>query len=320
MTVRVVVLDDYQRVANELLNLPAGTELDAVTDHIADEEDLVAALAGADVVVAMRERTPLPQRVLSRLPELRLLITTGMGNAVIDVEAATAGGICVSGTGGILTPTSELTWGLVIALLRHIPAEDAAVRGGAWQSTIGVGLAGKTLGLLGAGRLGALVADAGRAFRMSTIAWSQNLTAERAAKVGAELVAKDELFARADVISIHLVLSERTRHLVGEAELRAMKPTAVLVNTSRGPIVDETALVRALTDGWIAGAALDVYDVEPLPARHPLLGAPNIVLTPHLGYVTDDCYELFYREISEDITAFLAGEPLRVLNPGWDQR
>jgi phosphoglycerate dehydrogenase-like enzyme len=224
--------------------------------------------------------------------------------------------VVVSGTGGVLTPTSELTWGLILALLRHIPAEDAALRAGRWQSTVGTGVAGKTLGLLGAGRLGKLVSQAAKAFRMDVIAWSQNLTAERAAEVGASLVTKEELFARSDVVTVHLVLSDRTRGLVAEAELRAMKPTAILVNTSRGPIVDEGALLEALEHQWIAGAALDVYDLEPLPAEHPLRAMPNTVLTPHLGYVTDDCYELFYREIAEDIAGYLAGRPLRVLNPG----
>jgi phosphoglycerate dehydrogenase-like enzyme len=313
---RVVLLDDYQQVGIDLLGPIAGTDVVVLSQHIADEDGLVMALAGAEVVVAMRERTRLTASVISRLPDLRLLVTTGMGNAAIDLGAATGAGVVVSGTGGVLTPTSELTWGLILALLRHIPAEDAALRAGRWQSTVGTGVAGKTLGLLGAGRLGKLVSQAAKAFRMDVIAWSQNLTAERAAEVGASLVTKEELFARSDVVTVHLVLSDRTRGLVAEAELRAMKPTAILVNTSRGPIVDEGALLEALEHQWIAGAALDVYDLEPLPAEHPLRAMPNTVLTPHLGYVTDDCYELFYREIAEDIAGYLAGRPLRVLNPG----
>jgi len=315
---RVVALDDYQHVALGLLDLPARVDAVAMPAHIDDEDELVSALEGAGVVVAMRERTRLPGSVLSRLPNLRLLVTTGMGNAVIDLAAATEAGICVCGTSGALTPTSELTWGLIFALLRHIPTEDARIRAGGWQSTVGVGVAGKTLGLLGAGRLGKVVAEAAHAFRMPVIAWSQNLTAERSAAVGAELVTKEELFTRADVVSIHLVLGDRTRRLVGEPELRAMKPTAFLINTSRGPIVDEAALLRALQEGWIAGAGLDVFDTEPLPVDHPLRSAPRTVLTPHLGYVTDDCYRVFYRDISEDIAAFAAGSPVRVLNPGWD--
>ena len=320
MTTRIVLLDDYQGVAVDLLaasTMPPGAELVPLRQYIGSEDDLVAALRGAAVVVAMRERTRLPASVIDRLPGLRLIVTTGMGNAAIDIDAATRAGVCVVGTGGIITPTSELTWGLIFALLRRIPAEDATMRRGGWQSTVGVGVAGRTLGLLGAGRLGKLVVDAAHAFQMQVIAWSHNLSAARAAEVGAELVGKNELFARSDIVSVHLVLSDRTRGLVGEAELRAMKRTAVLINTSRGPIVDEGALVRALREGRIAGAGLDVYDTEPLPADHPLRSLPNTVLTPHLGYVTDDCYEVFYREIGEGIAAFVAGDPVRVLNPDW---
>jgi phosphoglycerate dehydrogenase-like enzyme len=318
---RAVFLDDYQRVAVGLtrsFGVDPDVELVSIGEHIDGEDDLVESLAGADVVVAMRERTAFPAALIDRLPDLRLLITTGMGNAVMDVDAATRAGICVCGTLGTITPTSELTWGLIFALLRQIPAADAGMRSGQWQSTIGTSVANKTLGILGAGRLGGLVAEAGKAFRMNVIAWSQNLTIERAASVGAQLVTKDEVLARSDVLSIHLVLSDRTRGLVGERELRAMKPTAVIINTSRGPIIDESALVQALTEGWIAGAGLDVYDREPLPVNHPLRSLPNTVLTPHLGYVTDDCYEVFFRDIAEDISAFAHGQPVRVLNPGWE--
>ncbi len=311
---RVVLLDDYQRVGPSLLGPILGAELITLTDHISDEKELIEAMAGAAVVVAMRERTRLPASVVGGLPDLRLIVTTGMSNAAVDVDAATAAGVVVSGTGGILTPTSELTWGLIFALLRHIPAEDKMMRSGGWQSTVGTGVAGKTLGLLGVGRIGKLVAEAAKAFRMDVIAWSQNLTTDRTAELGASLVSKEALFARSDVISVHLVLSDRTRALVGEPELRLMKPTAVLVNTSRGPIVEEAALLMALDGGWIAGAALDVYDTEPLSPHHRLRSMRNTVLTPHLGYVTDDCYELFYREIAEDIAGFLAGKPVRVLN------
>jgi phosphoglycerate dehydrogenase-like enzyme len=318
---RAVFLDDYQRVAVDLtrsFGVEPNVELVSIDEPIADEDALVKLLSGADVVVAMRERTAFPASLIEQLADLRLLVTTGMGNAVIDMDAATRAGICVSGTLGTITPTSELTWGLIFALLRQIPAADAAVRNGQWQSTMGTSVAGKTLGVLGAGRLGTLVAEAGKAFRMDVVAWSQNLTIERAAAVGAQLVTKDELFARSDILSVHLVLSDRTRGLVGERELRAMKPGAVIINTSRGPIIDEPALVRALREGWIAGAGLDVYDTEPLPSEHPLRSLPNTVLTPHLGYVTDDCYQVFFRDIAEDIAGFLAGAPVRVLNPGWD--
>jgi phosphoglycerate dehydrogenase-like enzyme len=318
---RAVFLDDYQRVAvglSQSFGVDSGIELVSVGEHVAGEDALAETLAGADVVVAMRERTAFPSSLINRLPDLRLLVTTGMGNAVMDVDAATNAGICVCGTLGTITPTSELTWGLIFALLRQIPTADAGMRNGQWQSTIGTSVAGKTLGVLGAGRLGQLVAEAGTAFRMDVIAWSQNLTIERAAAVGAQLVTKEEIFARSDVLSIHLVLSDRTRGLVGERELQAMKRTAVLINTSRGPLVEEPALVQALKEGWIAGAGLDVYDTEPLPVDHPLRSLPNTVLTPHLGYVTDDCYEVFFRDIAEDINAFSDGRPVRVLNPGWE--
>jgi phosphoglycerate dehydrogenase-like enzyme len=318
---RAVFLDDYQRVAVGLtrsFGVESGVELVSMGEHIDSEDALVDSLAGADVVVAMRERTAFPSSLINRLPDLRLLITTGMGNAVMDVDAATRAGICVCGTLGTITPTSELTWGLILSLLRQITTADAGMRNGQWQSTIGTSIAGKTLGILGAGRLGALVAEAGKAFRMDVIAWSQNLTMARAAAVGAQLVTKDEILARSDVLSIHLVLSDRTRGLIGERELRAMKPTAVIINTSRGPIVDEGALVEALKEGWIAGAGLDVYDTEPLPVDHPLRSLPNTVLTPHLGYVTDDCYQVFFRDIAEDIMGFSAAQPVRVLNPGWE--
>jgi phosphoglycerate dehydrogenase-like enzyme len=318
---RAVFLDDYQRVAVELtrsFGVDSAVELVSIDEHIAGEEALEGILTGADVVVAMRERTAFPASLINRLPDLRMLITTGMGNAVMDIDAATRAGVCVCGTLGTITPTSELTWGLIFALLRQIPAADAGMRNGDWQSTMGTSVAGKTLGILGAGNLGGLVAEAGKAFRMDVVAWSQNLTIERAAAVGAQLVTKDEIFARSDVLSIHLMLSDRTRGLVAEPELRAMKRSAVVINTSRGPIIDEQALLRALQEGWIAGAGLDVYDTEPLPANHPFRSLPNTVLTPHLGYVTDDCYDVFFRDIAEDIKAFSAGAPVRVLNPGWE--
>lgn len=314
-TPRIAILDDYQHAAERFADwsaLPVDRVVTAFDRHLADEE-LVAALAGFDVIVAMRERTRLGRSLLSRLPDLRLLVTTGMSNAAIDLDAAAELGITVVGTGGILEPTNEMTWALILAVLRHVPAEDAALRAGRWQETMGSDLAGRTLGLMGLGRLGVMAARVGAAFDMRVIAWSQNLTAERAAEVGATLVDKATLLAESDVLSIHLVLSERTHHLVGAAELAAMKPTAVLVNTSRGPIVDEAALAAALVDGTIAGAGLDVFGVEPLPADHPLLSAPNTVLTPHLGYVTESLYDLFYREIVEDIAAWLIGDPIRVV-------
>jgi phosphoglycerate dehydrogenase-like enzyme len=315
---RIAVLDDYQDAARRMADwsrLPAGAELAVFRDHVADLEAVAARLASFDVVVAMRERTPFPRALLERLPRLRLLVTTGMRNAAIDLQAAADRGVLVCGTGGLPYPTAELAWGLVLALARRIPREDRATREGRWQETVGLGLNGKTLGVLGLGTLGSRVARFGRAFEMDVLAWSQNLTAERAAEIGAVRVDRDELLARSDVVSIHLVLSERTRGLIGARELGLMKRTAYLVNTSRGPIVDEAALVRALRDGIIAGAGLDVYDEEPLPPDHPLRGLPNTVITPHLGYVTEETYRIFYGQALEDILAYLRGEPVRVLRP-----
>lgn len=317
MTVRVVVLDDYQDVARRFgpwERLQGRVELDVLTEHV-DADVLVERLAGAEVVVAMRERTPFPAALLNRLDDLRLLVTTGRRNAAIDLQAASAKGIVVSGTDIPVSPTTELTWGLILSLLRRIPAEDAHMRRGGWQHTVGSDLAGKTLGVVGLGRQGSGVAQIGLAFDMNVVAWSQNLTAERARDVGVEAVSKEELLDSADVVTIHLVLSERTRGVIGAAELAAMKQTAYLVNTSRGPLIDQDALLAALNDATIAGAALDVFDEEPLPADHPLRTAPNTVLTPHLGYVSEGSYEIFYRDIVEDIEAYLDGTPVRVMEP-----
>ncbi|GAA0275369.1 D-2-hydroxyacid dehydrogenase family protein [Cryptosporangium japonicum] len=316
---RIVVLDDYQDVAR---TFGAFDRLAAETtvhhEHLADVEELTTALRGADVVVTMRERTPFGAAEFARLPDLKLLVTTGMANASIDLAAAAAHGVTVCGTGSAPGPakaTAELTWALILAVLRHVPAEDRALRAGRWQTTVGTGLAGATLGLAGLGRQGAQVARVGRAFDMNVIAWSENLTAARASAVGARLVTKDQLLTDADVLSVHLRLSDRTSGLFGAAELARMKPTAVLVNTSRGPIVDETALVAALHAGALGGAGLDVYDTEPLPAHHPLLTAPRTVLLPHLGYVTRETYELWYPQIAENIEAWSAGTPIRVITP-----
>ena len=315
---RVAILDDYQRVALRMADwgtLSAGTEVTVFDDHLADPDAVAARLHGFDVVIAMRERTPFPRALLERLPRLKLLVTTGMRNASIDVQAAADRGIVVCGTAGLPYPTAELTWALILALARRVPAEDRATREGRWQVSVGVGLNGKTLGVLGLGTLGSRVARVGKAFEMNVIAWSQNLTAERAAEVGATLVGKDELLSRADVATIHLVLGTRTRGVIGARELGLMKPSAYLVNTSRGPIVDEAALVVALRDGKLAGAGLDVFDEEPLPLDHPFRHLPNIVITPHLGYVTEEGYRIFYAHALEDIQAHLRGQPVRVLRP-----
>ncbi len=312
---RCVVLDDYQNVARAYADWSAAdVEVVSLMEHVADEAVLAGLLAGAEIVVAMRERTRFTPSLFARLPDLRLLVTTGMGNAAIDLPAAAAHGVTVSGTSGILTPTSELTWALIHALARNVVADDNTMRAGGWQTRMGVGLSGRRLGLVGLGNLGALVARVGLAFGMDVVAWSQNLTAERAASVGVQSVSKSELLSSSDVVSIHLVLGDRTRGLIGAGELAAMKPTAFLINTSRGPIVDHDALVSALRDGTIAGAGLDVFDVEPLPVDDPLRTLANTVLTPHTGYVVEQCYEVFYRQIVEDIAAWLAGRPIRVIS------
>jgi len=315
---RVAILDDYQDVALGLADwktLPAGTEVVAFREHLHELDAVAKRLADFDVVVAMRERTAFPRALLEKLPKLRLLVTTGMRNASIDVKAAVEGGITVCGTSGLPYPTAELTWALVLALFRRIAVEDRTTREGKWQTTLGLGLNGKTLGVIGLGTLGSRVARYGKAFEMEVLAWSQNLTAERAAEVGATLVGKDELLRRSDVVSIHLVLSDRSRGLVGARELGLMKRTAYLVNTSRGPIVDEAALIRALQDGTIAGAGLDVFEPEPLPLDHPFRKLPNTVITPHLGYVTEETYRVFFGHALEDVQAFLRGAPVRVLKP-----
>jgi phosphoglycerate dehydrogenase-like enzyme len=315
---RIVLLDDYQGVALDYGGwdrVPDEWQVVALEQHIADADELVEALSGAEIVVAMRERTPFTAATLERLTDLRLLVTTGMGNASIDVAAARANGILVCGTAVKGPPTAELSWGLILSLLRSIPAEDAGMRAGGWQTTIGGDLDGATLGLLGLGRLGTKMATIGQAFGMEVLAWSQNLDPATAREVGAEPVAKLELFERADIVSVHLRLSERSRGLVGAAEIGAMKPSAYLINTSRGPIVDTDALLAALESGAIAGAGLDVFDTEPLPADHPLRSAPRTVLTPHLGYVTEDTYATFFTHAVEDVLAWLDGDPVRVVEP-----
>jgi len=314
----VAILDDYQAVAQQMADwsqLPPGINVQFFHDHIVDEDKLVERLKNFQVVMGMRERTPFPRSVLDRLPELRLLITAGMGNAVFDIPSATELGIVVSGTGGVGEGPTELTWGLILALARQIPQEDHLTREGKWGTTVGIGLKGKTLGLLGLGHIGSLVGKVGTAFDMNLIAWSQNLTLERAAECGATLVEKDTLFKESDIVSVHVQLSDRTRGLVGEKELSLMKTTSYLINISRGPIVDEASLIQALTSRSIAGAGLDTFDIEPLPTNHPLLALSNTVITPHLGYVTEDGYRVRYTQVVEDIRAFTSGESIRVLNP-----
>ncbi|WP_020574438.1 D-2-hydroxyacid dehydrogenase family protein [Actinopolymorpha alba] len=313
---RIAVLDDYQAVAQSIADwadLPDGTEVAFFHDHLADEDALVERLAAFDILVLMRERTPLRRSLIARLPRLRLVVTTGMRNASIDLDAARDHGIVVCGTPGSGAATIEIAWALILGLVRHLTEEDAAIRAGGWQRTVGTDLAGATLGLLGLGRLGRAMVPVARAFGMDVIAWSQHLTADAAADVGVERVEEDELFTRSDILSVHLQLSDRSRGLVGARELALMKPTAYLINTSRGPIVDQDALIAALESGRLAGAGLDVYDEEPLPADHPILRAPRTLLTPHLGFVTWKTYTEWYPAAVEVIRAYVAGRPINVL-------
>jgi phosphoglycerate dehydrogenase-like enzyme len=308
MRMKVAVLDDYQGVALKMADwseVAKRAQVDVFRDHLADPGEVVKRLLPYDIVCVMRERTPLRRAHIEQLPNLKLIASTGPRNASIDLEAAAERGIKVVHTGYFGSPTVELTWALILAGARHIAAEAAAVRDGGWQHSIGDDLSGKTLGLIGLGNLGSKVAGIGQAFGMQIIAWSQNLTADKAAAAGAALVSKEELLRRSDVVSIHLVLSERSRGLIGAAELSLMKPTARLVNTSRGPIVAEAALIAALEKGQIAGAAIDVYDTEPLPANHPYRKIPNLLATPHIGYVSRGLYERFYRDTVSNILTWL---------------
>jgi len=312
---RIAILDDYQHAALASADWASlgAREVTPFHGHLPDTADLVAQLRRFDVVVAMRERTPFTAERFRLLPNLRLLVTTGMANAAIDLAAARAAGVVVCGTRGSRSATAELTWALILSLVRHVPAEDASLRDGGWQHTVGFGLRGRVLGVVGLGHLGKQVAAVGSAFGMQVLAWSQHLTVQAASAAGVTAASKDELFDAADVVTIHYKLSPRSEGIVGAREIGLMKPTAYLVNTSRGPLVDTDALLAALASGAIAGAALDVYDEEPLPGRHPLRKAPRTVLTPHIGYVTDDGYRVFYGEAVEDIAAFAAGRPVRLL-------
>ena len=306
--VRIAVLDDYQGVALSIADWSVVRErADVIVfqDHLADEDAVVERLASFDVVCVMRERTPLRRSLLERLPNLKLIASTGPRNASIDLAAAEERGIAIAHTGYVSSPTIELTWALILASMRHLSAEAASLRAGGWQHTIGDDLAGKTLGILGLGNIGSEVAKVGLAFGMNVIAWSQNLTPDRAAAAGARLVSKDELLRTADLVSIHMVLSQRTTGLIGADELALMKSSARLINTSRGPIVVEAALLDALREHRIAGAAIDVFDVEPLPAEHPYRRADNLLATPHIGYVTRNLYERFYRDSVANISAWL---------------
>ncbi|MFD0143561.1 MULTISPECIES: D-2-hydroxyacid dehydrogenase family protein [unclassified Streptomyces] len=318
MKPRCAVLDDYQGVALSSADwspLADRVDVRVLREHLTDRDALVAAVEDCEILVVMRERTPLDAELLGRLPRLRLVVTSGMRNASIDLTAAAALGITVCGTASSSEPPAELTWALILGLARQVRAEAQALReGGPWQSTVGADLSGRTLGLVGLGKIGGRVARVGLAFGMEVAAWSPNLTAERAAEHGVAYVPdRRALMERADVVSLHMVLSERTRGLIGEPELRAMRPSAYLVNTSRAGLVDGEALLRALREGWIAGAGLDVFATEPLPAEDPLRTLPNVLALPHLGYVTRGNYDRYFGQAVEDIEAYLAGTPVRTL-------
>lgn len=318
MQFRCAVLDDFQNVASTCADwstLSDRVEVISFAEHFASEDELASALADFDFVVTLRERVPFPDSLLNRLPRLKLLIASGMRNSVIDYAAAKAGGVTVCGTQSSSTPPVELTWALLLGLARGIVQENDALRdGGPWQSTVGADLHSRTLGLLGLGKIGSRVAQVGLAFGMEVTAWSQHLAKERADEVGVELASsKEELLASSDFISVHLALSDRTRGLLGAAELALIKPTAYLINTSRAAIVDQDALLAALHEGRIAGAGVDVFDVEPLPGNHPMRTAPRLLATPHLGYVSRANYARYYGQAVEDIQAYLDGDPVRVL-------
>jgi phosphoglycerate dehydrogenase-like enzyme len=313
---RLSILDDYQGVALEMADwspLEGRVEIVVERKPFADEDAAARALAGSEIVAAMRERTPFPRSLVERLPNLKLLNTTGMRNAAFDLAALRDRGVMVCGTQGGGLDTAELTWGLILGAARRIAADHRSMREGLWQTRIGNRLEGKTLGVLGLGRLGSAVARVGLAFDMKVIAWSPNLTAERAAAVGVERVDKEALLRQSDVLSVHMVLSPRSRGLVGRNDIALMKETAILVNTSRGPIVDVYAVIEALEAGRLGYAAFDVYDREPLPADHPLRRTPNVLLTPHIGYVTEENYRSSYPQIVENVVAFLDGHPVRVI-------
>ena len=315
---RVSILDDYQGVALDMADWSGlrarGIEIAVERFPFADEDDVVRSLADSEIVAAMRERTAFPQRVVERLPKLKLLITTGMRNAAIDMAAAKERGIVVCGTPTAGNPTAGIAIGLMLELTRRIGYENARLKSGAlWQTTIGRDLDGLTLGILGLGKLGQRVAGIAKAFGMQPIAWSQNLTADKCREVGVDYASKEDLFRQADILTIHLQLSERTRGLVGTKELGLMKPSAYLINTSRGPIVEQAALLTALRDKRIAGAGLDVFDAEPLPLDHPLRMLDNVVTTPHLGYVSEQNYRAYFAGMVEDIRAWLDGKPVRVM-------
>jgi phosphoglycerate dehydrogenase-like enzyme len=316
---RIAILDDYHNIALQSADwgsLPKGCDISVFNHHLGPERAVIDALQNFDVIVAMRERTPFPASVIQSLPNLKLLVTTGMRNNAIDMRAARDKEIPVCGTAMAPYAAFEHTWALILAITKNIPREDRCMREGGWQSEVGMGLNGKTLGVLGLGKLGSKVARVALAFDMKVIAWSQNLTEQRAKECGATLVDKETLFEKSDIVTIHLILGDRTRGIVGRDEFGRMKSSAYLVNTSRGPIVDEDALIEALRTKMIAGAAIDVFDIEPLPAHHPLRSIENTVLTGHTGYLLRETFQIAYGGAVEDVKGWLDGKPVRVLNEG----
>jgi phosphoglycerate dehydrogenase-like enzyme len=318
MRYRCAILDDYQNIALQMADwstITGDVDVKVFNEPLGGRDKVVGALAGFAVIGAMRERTPFPRAVIEALPDLKLLITTGMRNAAIDLEAAKERQVVVCGTPSFGNPTAGIAIGLMLELTRRIGYENARLKSGApWQATIGSDLEGKTLGVIGLGKLGTRVAGIGKAFGMKVVAWSQNLTADKCREAGVDFASKEDLFRQADFVSIHVQLSQRTRGLIGAKEIGLMKPTAYLINTARSPIVDEAALLAALRERRIAGAGLDVFDVEPLPLDHPLRRLDNVVLTPHLGYVSTENYRAYFTGMVEDIRAWLDGKPVRVLS------
>jgi phosphoglycerate dehydrogenase-like enzyme len=313
---RVAILDDYQNTAlnsADWSSVSSKADIDVYSDHIHDEDAVAARLQDHEIICAMRERTPFPRSLIEKLPNLKLIISSGMRNRGIDVDAAKENDVIVCGTKSVGKPTAELAWGLILGLARKIPAEDSNVRAGGWQQTVGEGLIGKTLGIAGLGNLGSRMAVIAKAFDMNVIAWSQNLTQQRCDEFGVKLVTKDELMAQSDYLTIHLILSDRTRGVISTDDLARMKPTAYIVNTARGPIIDEDALVAALQNKTIGGAGIDVFSVEPLPVDHPFRNLGNTIITPHLGYVEAENYGAYFGGYVEAIDAYLKGEPKNFL-------
>jgi phosphoglycerate dehydrogenase-like enzyme len=313
---KVAVLDDYQGVAltsADWSSLKDRAEITVFRDHLPVGPALVERLKPFEAVVAMRERTPFKEELLSQLDNLKLILSTGRRNAAIDLKYAAERGITVCHTGYSSHGAMEHSWALILSALRHIPQENTSFKSAGWQTRIGIDLKGKTIGIVGLGNIGGAIARIARAFEMEVIAWSQNLTDEKAQAAGARRVEKEELFRQADIVTLHLILSGRTRDIVGKRELGLMKPSAWLINTSRGPLIDETALIEALQEKRIAGAALDVFDTEPLPADHPFRTMDNLLATPHIGYVTEDTYKIFYQDTVENLVAWLDGKPIRIL-------